>query len=298
MCGERISDTVVFFLTKVRTIISSSTELTIVAAQNLIAALWSSHPAFYLPYDPFSDNRMTALKILGKFFTSHTGLSTRARVWRKTKSGCCSSCIKTKGSTDKNNCRQTKSAHANGCTSTSTVSNKAELSSSHAQKKHCGEKAPKIPHQRIEKTLTQQGTTLLTANEKSSLAIMTVPTPKTLRVPIGKENCGWDIQSMPRHINKICRCFHGDAPPPTNVGAPYAWDVQKFRECQQIVAKIDKVRTLLATNKKQLHGIVGSFLNFSRCINSNILTILGPIGTNIVDSTEHVAKKATYLLNY
>ena len=62
--GKRISDTVVWFPTKGRTSMSSSTDLSIAAARDLIAALWSLHPAFTIY--PLSDSKVSALKTMAE----------------------------------------------------------------------------------------------------------------------------------------------------------------------------------------------------------------------------------------
>ena len=64
--GERIADTVVWFPTKGRTPISSSTDLAIAAARYLIAALRSLHPAS--PISPLSESKVSALKIMAEIF--------------------------------------------------------------------------------------------------------------------------------------------------------------------------------------------------------------------------------------
>ena len=47
---------------------SSSTDLAIVAAHDLIAALWSPHPAS--PISPLSDSKVAALKLMAEIFKS------------------------------------------------------------------------------------------------------------------------------------------------------------------------------------------------------------------------------------
>ena len=64
--GERISDTVVWFPTKGRTPMSSSTDLAITAARDLIASLRSPHPAS--PISPLSDSKVAALKVMTEIF--------------------------------------------------------------------------------------------------------------------------------------------------------------------------------------------------------------------------------------
>ena len=60
--GERIADTVVWFPTKGRTTMSLSTDLSIAAARDLIAALRSPHPAS--PISPLSDSIVSDLKTM------------------------------------------------------------------------------------------------------------------------------------------------------------------------------------------------------------------------------------------
>ena len=64
--GERIADNVVWFPTKGRTPMSSSTDLAIAAARNLIAALRSPHPAS--PISPLSNSKFSALKTMAEIF--------------------------------------------------------------------------------------------------------------------------------------------------------------------------------------------------------------------------------------
>ena len=64
--GERTANTVVWFPTKGRTPISSSTDLAIAAACDLIAALRSPHPAS--PISPLSDSKVSALKTMAEIF--------------------------------------------------------------------------------------------------------------------------------------------------------------------------------------------------------------------------------------
>ena len=66
--GERIADTVVWFLTKGRTPMSSSTDLAIAAARDLIAALQSPHPAS--PISPLSDSKVFDFKVMAEIFKS------------------------------------------------------------------------------------------------------------------------------------------------------------------------------------------------------------------------------------
>ena len=62
--GERIADTVVWFPTKGRTPMSSSTDLAIAAERDLIAALRSPHPAY--PISPLSYSKVSALKVMAE----------------------------------------------------------------------------------------------------------------------------------------------------------------------------------------------------------------------------------------
>ena len=66
--GERIADTVVWFTNKGRTQMSSSTDLAIAAARDLIAALRSPHPDY--PISPLSNSRVSAFKVMAEIFKS------------------------------------------------------------------------------------------------------------------------------------------------------------------------------------------------------------------------------------
>ena len=65
-CGERIANTVVWFTTKGRTPMSSSTDLAIEEARDLLSALRSPHPSYQI--SPLSDSKVSAHKIMAEIF--------------------------------------------------------------------------------------------------------------------------------------------------------------------------------------------------------------------------------------
>jgi hypothetical protein len=74
--AERIADTVIWFHSKIPMSLSSSNDLAIAAARDLIAAIKNPHPAS--PVSPLSDSRIAALKQLAEIFQDHVATTPEA----------------------------------------------------------------------------------------------------------------------------------------------------------------------------------------------------------------------------
>ena len=110
-------------------------------------------------------------------------------------------------------------------------------------------------------------------------------------------SAGYVDVSMPGYVKKLLEKFQHNNPPTPQL-SPHKWNRPQFGTRIKLTTIPDSPPKLNKHGTKNVPSVVGSFLYYSRAIDSTLLVALNEIAAHQSSPTQYISSKCKQLLDY